>query len=58
MIYYYLKPYSEPENHVLHVFGCTPAFSEMEQVFFTMALLAEESPVFREALDNMTLQYE
>ena len=58
MIYYYLKPYKEPENTVLHMFGCSPAFAEMEQVIFTMGLLAEDSPVFKQALDDMTLFYE
>ncbi len=62
MTYYYIKPYVEPEKHCLNMFGATEVFEEMQQTFYTLALLAESSddvnPAFADALEQMTIYYD
>ena len=58
MVYYYLKPYENPEYHVLHMFGATEVFEEMQQTFYTLSLLAENNPAFEKALEQMTIYYD
>lgn len=58
MVYYYLKPYENPEDHVLHMFGVTESFEEMQQTFYSLTLLAENSPAFEKALEQMTIYYD
>ena len=57
MIYFYIKPYEEPEKHSLHMFGCTEVFEEMQQTFYTLQLLSETQPAFEAALEQMTIMY-
>ena len=58
VIYFYLKPYSDPENHTLHMFGCTPVFEEMLQTFSSLSLMAQMNPAFDEALEKMTIHFD
>ena len=58
MIYYYLKPYADPEENRLHFFGCTPVFEELEQVFFNLSLMAKNNEAVANVLENMTLHFD
>ncbi len=58
MTYFYLKPYEEPENRVLHIFACTEVFEEMQQTFHSLILLAKTQPAFEAALEKMTISYD
>ena len=57
MTYFYLKPYTEPEKYVLHMFACTEVFEEMQKTFYTLSVLAENDPHFSSALEEMTITY-
>jgi len=57
MTYFYIKPYTEPENNVLHIFACSEVFEEMQKTFYTLSVLAENDAHFSAALEEMTLSY-
>ena len=58
VIYFYIKPYAEPENNRLHFFGCTPVFEELESVFGNIFIMAQQSDGIARALEGMTINFD